>query len=176
MKRFLHSYLEPEVVTSQIMKMNRSILLNLAIRYLLILLFVYAAISKLIDFPQFQKQLEESPLLTRQAPLFSWLVPITEIAISLCLLFDRTQRPGLYASFMLMAMFSGYIVVITRFSPSTPCSCGGVLQGMTWDQHLLFNLVFTGLCAVAIWPLTASGQTPQRFIAINRVSRKSETE
>ncbi|MEJ0031509.1 MAG: MauE/DoxX family redox-associated membrane protein [Bacteroidota bacterium] len=44
-----------------------------------------------------------------------------------------------------MVMFTAYIVVITRFSEYTPCSCGGVLEKMSWDQHLVFNIGFCGV-------------------------------
>jgi len=37
------------------------------------------------------------------------------------------------------------------YTPNLPCSCGGVLQQMTWNQHLIFNVVFTLLALFAIW-------------------------
>ena len=41
-----------------------------------------------------------------------------------------------------MVMFTAYIIAITRFSEYVPCSCGGVLQNMSWNQHLFFNIGF----------------------------------
>jgi len=57
----------------------------------------------------------------------------------------------LYASYFLMAMFSAYIVAITRFSEYIPCSCGGVLERMNWNQHLVFNLLVVLLTAIVIY-------------------------
>jgi len=37
------------------------------------------------------------------------------------------------------------------FAPKLPCSCGGVIQKMTWGQHVIFNLFFTLLALVGIW-------------------------
>lgn len=109
---------------------------------LLILLFVYAAINKWLDFQKFQIQVGQSPMLTIFAPVIVWLVPILEILISILLSIPVTRLTGLYASFSLMIIFSSYIVAITRFSAYTPCSCGGVIQNLSWSQHLLFNMGF----------------------------------
>jgi hypothetical protein len=47
-------------------------------------------------------------------------------------------------------MFTTYIIIITRFSPYVPCSCGGVLQKLGWTEHLVFNIVFVVLAATGI--------------------------
>jgi len=117
---------------------------------LLIILFVYAATSKFLDFQKFQVQIGQSPLLTAFAKWVAWLIPTIEIIISLLLAFSKTRLLALYASFGLMVMFTGYIIAITRFSDNIPCSCGGVLQNMSWNQHLVFNLGFVLLALVAI--------------------------
>ncbi len=39
-------------------------------------------------------------------------------------------------------LFAGYIGYMLVFVKHLPCSCGGVLQGLSWGQHLLFNLLF----------------------------------
>jgi len=117
---------------------------------LLIILFVYAATNKLLDFQKFRVQIGQSPLLTAFASWIVWLIPTIEIAISLLLAFSKTRLLALYASFGLMVMFTSYIIAITRFSDYVPCSCGGVLQNMSWNQHLVFNLGFVLLALVAI--------------------------
>lgn len=49
-----------------------------------------------------------------------------------------------------MTMFTTYIYVILNYSSFTPCSCGGVLEKMSWTEHLLFNIVFILLSGLAI--------------------------
>lgn len=66
----------------------KSIILN-SISLLYVVLFVYAAVSKLLDFENFQVQLGQSPLLSAFAGWVSWGVPITEILIAIALLFPR---------------------------------------------------------------------------------------
>ena len=113
-----------------------------AISFLLIFIFVYAAFSKILDFQKFRVQLGQSPMLTAFAGWVAWIIPAVEILISLMLAIPRYRLAGLYASFSLMVMFTAYIIAITRFSEYVPCSCGGVLQNMSWNQHLLFNIGF----------------------------------
>lgn len=117
---------------------------------LYILLFVYAAISKLLDFQNFKVQLGQSPLLAAFAGFFSIAVPLVELLIAIGLLFSKSQLVSLYISFCLMVMFTSYIYIILNFSSSIPCSCGGVLEKMDWRQHLIFNSLFVVLAAVAI--------------------------
>jgi hypothetical protein len=121
-----------------------------AISIAFVILFVYAAASKLIDFQKFQIELAKSPLLTAFAGQVAILIPCIEIAISLLLASARWRLVGLYASFSLMTMFSAYIYYILNFASYIPCSCGGILQNMNWTQHIIFNLVFVALAAVAV--------------------------
>ncbi len=112
------------------------------ITVLFILLFVYAAVSKLLDYEKFRVQLGQSPLLTAFAGWVAWIIPAAEILVSLLLATRRWRLVGLYAAFSLMVMFTAYIIVILNFADYVPCSCGGILQNMGWDTHLIFNSVF----------------------------------
>jgi uncharacterized membrane protein YphA (DoxX/SURF4 family) len=118
--------------------------------FLFILLFTYAGFSKLLDYQKFRVQLGQSPLLTAFSGWVAWIIPLVEILISLFLLFPKFRTIALYASFSLMVVFTAYIVAILRFSEFIPCSCGGILQNMTWSTHLKFNLCFVLLAAGAI--------------------------
>jgi hypothetical protein len=115
-----------------------------------VILFVYAACSKLIDYEKSKLQISQSPVLTQFAGIVVWLIPVFEITIALMLSTLRFRLAGLYASFTLMVMFTAYIVVITRFSDYVPCSCGGVLEKLSWNEHLVFNIVFVVLGAISI--------------------------
>jgi len=139
------------------------IILSEIISIFFILLFIYAAISKLTDFQKFKVQLGQSPLLAPVVKPVTWMVPGIEITIVILLIIKKTQLKGLFMSFGLMVMFTGYIITILNFSEYIPCSCGGILQNMSWKQHLLFNLIFVvlGCIGVLIYP-----QNEQRAIAI----------
>lgn len=116
-----------------------------------VILFTYAATSKLLDFETFTVQLAQSPLLSAYAGIIAWAVPGIEIAIAVLLVFPRFRILALYACFTLMVMFTAYIFIILNFSDFIPCSCGGVLEKLSWTQHLIFNIVFIILAGVAVF-------------------------
>ncbi|WP_448635231.1 MauE/DoxX family redox-associated membrane protein [Pedobacter panaciterrae] len=136
------------------MNTNRRNILIEIIASLFILLFVYAALSKLQDFEKFQVELGKSPILNTFSRPISVLIPVLEIIISVMLVIKRFQYFALYLSFSLMVAFSVYIVSILKFSSYIPCSCGGILENMTWTQHLIFNMGFVllGATAILIYP------------------------
>ena len=145
----MEACLIPPLLHRKKISMRKAIITDI-IAALFILLFVYAAISKLIDYQKFRVQLGQSPLLTAFAGWVAWVIPSMEILISLLLITARFRLIGLYASFTLMVMFSAYIVAITKFSEFIPCSCGGVLYKMNWSQHLAFDIVFVVLAVIAL--------------------------
>jgi uncharacterized membrane protein YphA (DoxX/SURF4 family) len=114
------------------------------------LLFVYASVSKLLDFERFQVQLAQSPLLSAYAWWISWIVISIELFIALLLLFSRTRTVALFGALGLMSMFTAYIFIILHYSSFVPCSCGGILEKMSWDVHLIFNLVFVLLAIIGL--------------------------
>jgi hypothetical protein len=115
-----------------------------------ILLFTYAAISKIIDFQNFQAQLGQSPLLSIFAEIVSVVIPLAEIVLSILLMFPRFRIPALYCSCFLMLLFTVYIVMILNFTSFIPCSCGGVLEKLGWTEHLIFNISFVTIGILAI--------------------------
>lgn len=118
---------------------------------LFILLFVYTAISKLANIDRFQNVLHNAPKIGKYAHVISWLLPITEIVVALLLFFPKTKKIGLYSSLLLMVAFTGYLFYMIFFAYNLPCSCGGVLEKMSWNQHLIFNCFFTLLAGIGIW-------------------------
>lgn len=115
-----------------------------------ILLFTYAAVSKVLDFQNFRIQLGQSPLLTIYAGFISYFIPALEIVLSICLMIPRFRKPAIATSCFLMFLFSVYIVMILNFTSFVPCSCGGVLEKLGWTEHLIFNAVFVLLGLISI--------------------------
>ena len=119
--------------------------------YAHVFLFLYAGIYKLLDYRFFVEQLKLSPVIGIWAGMFAWAVPSVEIMIAVILLFPRTKSLGLYSAFGLMSIFTIYIFFLLNFSPMVPCSCGGILSGMGWHEHLYFNSGFVLFGAVALY-------------------------
>lgn len=114
-----------------------------------VFLFVYAAMSKFREFEKFHNQIQQSPLLAAHSELFSHGVLLLELIIACLLLNDKLKSYALLGSFSLMVIFSAYIIAITKYSEFVPCSCGGILEKMSWNQHLYFNVFFVIIAAVA---------------------------
>lgn len=129
---------------------KRSVVVEV-ICFLFIVLFVYAAVSKLLDHQKFSIELSKSPLLTNFSSLVAWIIPSIEILISIALSIRSLRLIALYAAFSLMVMFTAYLIAILQFSFYVPCTCGGVLQQMNWDTHIIFNCVFIALALTAIF-------------------------
>lgn len=122
----------------------------LIVSYFFILLFMYASISKILDFANFQVQIAQSPVLNTYAGSVSYAVIISELTAVFLLLFRKSRLLGLYLSLIIMSAFTIYIYLILNFSDSIPCSCGGVLEKMDWTDHMVFNLVCVLLVIIAI--------------------------
>ena len=112
--------------------------------YLLIILFLYAAISKLVIFSEFQEQMSQSPLIPRNLiPFLAIFIPISELIIVWLLVFEKTLKVGFYLSFFTMLTFTIYIVALVTFAENVPCACGGILGSLGYFEHIVFNILFT---------------------------------
>ncbi|MCX2476930.1 hypothetical protein OQZ33_21530 [Pedobacter sp. MC2016-05] len=109
---------------------------------LLILLWSYTGLSKIIDHTDFQNQLERifpSP----SAIAIAIGIPILEIAAAVSLAFKSFRTPGLYLSLLLMAIFTIYVyIVVAGYLSKAPCSCGGIISALSWKAHLVINILF----------------------------------
>jgi|SRR5688572_12911488 putative oxidoreductase len=130
--------------------MRRKIIIEI-ISSLLILLFLYASVSKWLAFKSFVGDMNNQPFPNWMTPWLVWGIPSIEVLIVLLLIFDRTRLSGLYASLALMLAFTIYTAAVLLHSfKYVPCSCGGVIRKLTWPQHLVFNLFFVGISVVGI--------------------------
>lgn len=121
-----------------------------AVSLFYILLFVYAAISKVLEFENFQAQLGQSSIIGAYAGIVSYSIIIIELLVSVMLVIPSFKLRGLYSSFILMSLFTVYIFIILNFTSNIPCSCGGILEKMTWKVHLIFNIISLILAGQAL--------------------------
>jgi putative oxidoreductase len=130
--------------------MKRKIIIEI-ISSLLILLFLYASVSKWLAFKLFIGEMNNQPFPNWMTPFLVWSIPFIEVIIAVGLIFEKTRIPALYASLLLMSAFTIYtIVVLLHAFKYIPCSCGGVIRKLTWPQHLFFNLFFVGISILGI--------------------------
>jgi len=155
---------------------------------LLAALFVYTGINKMWDYDVFRSQLGRSPFIESFAGFVSATLPSFELVIAtlLCIppvkskisaiskpirhVFDRLPAArliGLYFSFGLMFLFTGYIYIMLKYAYDLPCSCGGALAALSWRDHLVFNISFTALSAIGVllYPVHAKPNFPVVTVA-----------
>ncbi len=122
-----------------------------AICVILLILWLYAPLSKLADYEETRRQMLNQVFPAWMAEILAWLVPVTELALVPAMLFKPVQLPGLKASLVLLIAFSIYIALaMSGAFGRIPCSCGGIIRDMGYWTHLLFNLFFAALSAIAI--------------------------
>jgi putative oxidoreductase len=119
---------------------------------LLILLFGYAATSKIAEYKRFVSQMElvPMPIIKYWARTIGWLVPSIEFFIVMLLVREGWRRLGLYASFTLLLIFQIYIASMFLSGLKLPCTCGGLISELRWKEHLVFNAFFM---LIAILPI-----------------------
>lgn len=138
---------------------------------MLVLLFGYAAASKLLDIPQYLADMHRQPLPAWLVGALVWLVPLLEILVCAALLSVRTRKAGFWGAAVLLSVFTGYTVLaLGGYFGKIPCSCGGIIKGLTWAQHAWLNLTFFTLAVAGLI------LEHKEVIAIHRDRRKPVTE
>ena len=125
-------------------------------RYLCLFLFVYTAYAKLVDHERFYKGLANVHMVRHYAAFVSYFVPLAEVLISILLIVPKTIKLGLVMFVGMMIVFTVYIISALIWEPKLPCHCGGVIEKLSWMQHIWFNLAFIILALIALWLLNFS--------------------
>lgn len=107
-------------------------------------IFFYSGIDKLLNFDFFLTQFGRSPF----APsLFlkeiSFAIILLELFLCLLLFFPKHLKNALLGFFILSSIFSIYITLMILYSPQLPCSCGGLVNFLNWEEHLILNIYLT---------------------------------
>jgi hypothetical protein len=126
----------------------------------LVLLFSYAATSKLITFKDTSHQIAQVSILHPIANFIAWSVPAIELGVSFLLLIPTRRTLGLYLSFVLMLLFTIYISWILLMNDTLPCSCGGVISNLSWKFHLLLNIAVLLLVYLSLHFTTSQNSQP----------------
>ncbi|OJV21707.1 MAG: hypothetical protein BGO21_00210 [Dyadobacter sp. 50-39] len=118
----------------------------------LITLFVYTAVSKLLNLEEFESQLTRQTLPDWSVKWLLWLIPGIELVVSLLLVCRPTRKIGLFGAAILMLVFTGYMgLVFLNVFDRVPCSCGGVIRHMGFGAHFMLNLFFLVLSMLGVY-------------------------
>jgi hypothetical protein len=109
---------------------------------LLIFLMLYASISKIFEYNIFIQQLSLSPFFAiGHTKTIALLVLSLEMIIAVLFLIPHAQNIAFLLSLCLLTSFTVYIHII-QYSEFIPCSCGGILGKLSWNDHIIFNIFF----------------------------------
>lgn len=115
-----------------------------------IFLFLTSAYDKIAEHSKFVQGLSRVAYIGSYAELIGWLVPITEVAISILLINPKTHELGLTGFVATMVVFTTYILSMILWAEKLPCRCNLIIERLTWGQHIWFNLVFIAVATFAL--------------------------
>jgi len=128
---------------------TRSIIAD-GISALFILLFIYTATSKIFTFKDFSNVLYVVPVIHSLPGTAAVSVIAVQIIVGLLLIIPFTQKTGLYATVLLLLIFTVYLIYMVNFVDILPCNCGGVSSYLSWENHIWFNTILIFLACSGI--------------------------
>ncbi|HEX6916330.1 MAG TPA: MauE/DoxX family redox-associated membrane protein [Chitinophagaceae bacterium] len=136
--------------------MKRSLITSI-----MVFVYTYTALSKLLHVKTNVSVLHELPLLNYFAPFLAFFIPLAELSLVILLLVPARNKQALYLSLGMLAVFTIYLITALIAGFHLPCTCGGVLEKLSWRQHVLFNLFLIAFNVVAI-RCKSSSRKPQQ--------------
>lgn len=129
---------------------------------LLLLLWISTGLDKLWDLEGFHRTLQRQPLPAGWADLLYVSLPLGELFIAVLLVIGSGNSSKISSSILLkwgfalstflMLAFTVYILLgVLDLYEQRPCGCGSVISGLSWEQHLWFNLVFLLISVLGWW-------------------------
>ncbi|WP_375379306.1 MauE/DoxX family redox-associated membrane protein [Chryseobacterium luquanense] len=123
---------------------NTTIVLWNIIYYVLIIFFSYTVTNKLLAIKSFQTNIFKTGIFNfQQAVYLSYFVLFLELSMVILLIFKK--KTGLLFSFIMMLIFTSYIIFLFTNGRYEICGCGGILNGLSFKYHLIINLLITFL-------------------------------
>ncbi|MBS4040988.1 MAG: hypothetical protein KGZ81_10375 [Flavobacteriales bacterium] len=127
-------------------EMNIQASLSQAPSVLLILIWAYSGVEKLLRFEQSRKAFHNQTFPAELAEILSHLVPIAELLLALLLLFSITRWWGYLGSILLLTVFLTYVGLIwVGAFPRVPCNCAGIIENLGWGAHFILNMFLIGI-------------------------------
>lgn len=117
---------------------------------LLIVLFLYAAISQVVSHPTFQSQINRSLSNTVLSGIIAWLIPAIQLAIVIILWRPATRLAAFGCSLAMVGCYTVYLIVMLPGAFKSNCHCGELWQQATLEINVLVNLAIIFLAATAI--------------------------
>lgn len=125
---------------------------------LLILLWTYTGLEKLIRFKDSRKAFLNQPMPNELEEVLAYTIPGVELLLTLLLLFTATRWWGFLGSILLLTIFTTYVGLIwVGAFPRVPCNCAGLLESLGWAEHFILNLSCIGIAVFGLWSIYQKG-------------------
>lgn len=132
--------------------MKTSLPLSILPLSILIILWSYAGLEKLIRFEDSRNAFRNQTFPPDMADALAIWVPVAELALAVILVIPALRWWGFLGSIMLLSVFNTYIGLIwVGAFPRVPCNCAGLLDSLDWSNHFWLNWVFMGLGIMGVY-------------------------
>lgn len=114
--------------------------------------------TKWLDLAGFRIALLKIPYLPLEWLNFvSIVLPGVELLTGVLLFIPVTRFSGRLLGFFLLTLFTLHLIILHWTTATVPCSCGGILESLTFPQHLVLNCILIGCLMFAEWSGYQSG-------------------
>ena len=118
--------------------------------FLLLLMWAYTFVSKVLDFDTFRRQINGAYLLSSLGSPLPYLLQVLHLSLVVLLIKKSWRKIGLITSLSLLVLYTGYLIYILKFAPSIPCSCISLYSRLNWDDQLLINFAVLALNIIGL--------------------------
>ena len=125
---------------------------------LLILLWAYTGLDKLVDWDNSTKAFYNQVFPTHLSKILGYVVPLSELLIAGLLCINKSRWWGFLASNLVLTVFTTYIGLIwVGAFPRVPCNCAGILETLSWATHFWLNCFFLLLGILGLYHIKKAG-------------------
>lgn len=125
------------------------------ISFIISVFFIYTGIFKLINPESFILNISKTGFFNEKLiPYLPYIIGFFELIIAVLIL-TRMFIGQLFFT-ITMIVFSFYITYLNNNNLYEVCGCGGILNGLSYNNHLLINLIFLTLSFSVIFILKSS--------------------
>lgn len=121
--------------------------LSEVITLLIIVVLIYAAINKFINYRSFRLVLGITPSLKEMVSVLTWAIPLIELSIAILVMLQKTKIVGLYLS---ICLFFIYLLGMFQLKLYAPNIRGGLLDGLSFTQYVIVNTFLLTLSLAGI--------------------------
>jgi hypothetical protein len=116
----------------------------------LIILFLYAAVSQLLFHNTYYTQINRAPFNSIFARIIAWALPACQLILAWLLWRPALRLAGLICSLVVVSIYTVYLFTMLPAGSHLACRCGELWQQASLEMNILFNLAVILLAALAI--------------------------